>query len=96
MVFEYRNQPWRGIYIAYQSVLTVFRIPVWILLSLPKTLRPRRSWTFKKTMQMRIFNFLSPFQGLVTKYVFHLLNRMRHLRLDLIAEQDFCPAYPVI
>ena len=79
MVFEYRNQPWRGIYLGYQSVLTVIRVPVWILLSVPKALRPRRSWTFKKTISMRLFSFLSPFQDLTSKYVFHLQSWLRRL-----------------
>ena len=97
MVFEYRNQPWRGIYLGYQSVLTVFRIPVWILLSVPKALRPRRSWTFKKTILMRLFNLLSPFQDLISKYVFHLPSRVRRLRflsqnrISVPPTQPSCP-----
>ncbi|EED82094.1 predicted protein [Postia placenta Mad-698-R] len=50
MVYELRRQPFRGIYITIQLLQTyLIRMPIWALLSLPKFLRPRPSWSVFKT-----------------------------------------------
>ncbi|KII95552.1 hypothetical protein PLICRDRAFT_86909 [Plicaturopsis crispa FD-325 SS-3] len=55
MVFEYRRQPIRGIYLAYQLVVTLLVwIPLWTLISLPRPLRPRRSWPVRRCLMVRL------------------------------------------
>ncbi|KAE9411373.1 alpha/beta-hydrolase [Gymnopus androsaceus JB14] len=42
-------QPFRGIYLTYHFFSTVFiRIPLWILLAIPKSWRPRATWSISR------------------------------------------------
>ncbi|KIJ59088.1 hypothetical protein HYDPIDRAFT_33534 [Hydnomerulius pinastri MD-312] len=60
MVHELRNQPFRGIYLTYQLVTTsLIRYPLWFLFSLPKSWRPRASWSLKRALQVRLFRHYS-------------------------------------
>ncbi|KAF8350264.1 Alpha/Beta hydrolase protein [Amanita rubescens] len=52
MSFPFRNQPLKGLYIIYQVLSTFFiRIPWWALRSLPRSWRPRRSWSLRRTIR---------------------------------------------
>ncbi|KAH7929059.1 alpha/beta-hydrolase [Leucogyrophana mollusca] len=60
MVHELRYQPFRGLYLTYQLfTTTLVRFPLWFLLSLPKSWRPRASWTLKRCLQVRLIRHLS-------------------------------------
>ncbi|ESK97158.1 hypothetical protein Moror_6379 [Moniliophthora roreri MCA 2997] len=53
--YPYRRQPLKGLYLTYQFFSTVFiRIPVWFVLSIPRSLRPRKSWDFRRTFMVRL------------------------------------------
>lgn len=64
MVYELRRQPFRGIYITIQLLQTyLIRMPIWVLLSLPKFLRPRPSWSVFKTFNTnyaRVWSDIGP------------------------------------
>ncbi|KAE9411374.1 alpha/beta-hydrolase [Gymnopus androsaceus JB14] len=53
-------QPFRGIYLTYQFLSTVFiRIPLWILLAFPKSWRPRATWSISKTVKLKLTRYLN-------------------------------------
>ncbi|KAH7884184.1 Alpha/Beta hydrolase protein [Phlebopus sp. FC_14] len=59
MVYEFRNQPWFGLYVAYQLVTTtLFRLPFWYAVSYPQSWRPRPSWSLKRAVLVRLFRHL--------------------------------------
>ncbi|PFH51558.1 hypothetical protein AMATHDRAFT_142257 [Amanita thiersii Skay4041] len=59
MSFAYRRHPLKGLYVIYQLLTTMFvRIPWWILLTIPQTWRPRKSWTIKRTIYVRLLRHL--------------------------------------
>ncbi|KAF8893844.1 Alpha/Beta hydrolase protein [Infundibulicybe gibba] len=45
----FRHQPLKGLYLTYQLFSTLFvRIPLWVLLSIPRSRRPRKTWSIKR------------------------------------------------
>lgn len=49
------KQPWKGIYLLYNTItLLSIRIPLWYLLAIPKSNRPRPSWTIKRTILVKL------------------------------------------
>ncbi|KAH7908350.1 Alpha/Beta hydrolase protein [Hygrophoropsis aurantiaca] len=60
MVHELRNQPFRGLYLAYQLfTTTLLRYPLWVLLALPRSWRPRASWSLGRCLKVRLIRHLS-------------------------------------
>ncbi|KAI0258216.1 Alpha/Beta hydrolase protein [Gloeopeniophorella convolvens] len=60
MVHELTSQPWRGVYLSYQLITTIFfRLPFWVLRNVPRSLRPRPSWSLKKTLMIKLIKHLS-------------------------------------
>ncbi|KAI0699538.1 alpha/beta-hydrolase [Cytidiella melzeri] len=58
-------QPFKGIYLLSEGLITIFlRLPVWVLLALPRSNRPRKSWTFKRALMLRFFKYLYPTYGM--------------------------------
>ncbi|KAF5370693.1 hypothetical protein D9758_002008 [Tetrapyrgos nigripes] len=56
MVLGYRHQPWKGLYLCYDFLGTLFvRVPLWFLFSIPRSWRPRFSWSIKQTLLVQIF-----------------------------------------
>jgi len=54
MVHQFRRQPLKGLYLAFEIITTLFfRLPSWILGNLPRELRPRPSWSLKKSVLIR-------------------------------------------
>ncbi|EIN08324.1 alpha/beta-hydrolase [Punctularia strigosozonata HHB-11173 SS5] len=66
MVFEYRHQPFKALYLAYQTITTLlFRYPLWALYYLFR--RPRPTWTFSRSFKTalrrhegNVFNKIGP------------------------------------
>ncbi|KAF8161172.1 Alpha/Beta hydrolase protein [Crassisporium funariophilum] len=55
MPYAFRNQPLKGLYLTYQLLATLFvRFPLWVLLAIPRSLRPKKTWTFKRTLMTKI------------------------------------------
>ncbi|KAJ7587208.1 Alpha/Beta hydrolase protein [Mycena floridula] len=73
---DYRHQPWRILYLTYQILTTTFiRLPLWTLLAIPRLLRPRQSWTVKRTVfnaLARHFNSVSVRAGPLSAFPNHL------------------------
>ncbi|KAF9451938.1 alpha/beta-hydrolase [Macrolepiota fuliginosa MF-IS2] len=64
MAYPYRKQPFKTLYLTYEALTTLFvRIPLWILLGFPRSLRPRQSWDLKRTVMVNIIRHLFVVQG---------------------------------
>lgn len=67
---EWRAQPWRAIYFAYQGLLTAFlRVPWLIITNLPPSQRPHPSWSLYKCVLIPILRLWSEFGPIAEKYV---------------------------
>ncbi|KAH9830852.1 Alpha/Beta hydrolase protein [Rhodofomes roseus] len=65
---EWRAQPWRTIYFAYQGLLTVFvRTPWLALTNLPRSRRPHPSWSLFKRVFLPILREWSEFGPIAEK-----------------------------
>lgn len=51
----YAAQPWKAVYLAYQALTTVLRIPFWTLYLLLPSNRAKTTWSFKRALIMKIF-----------------------------------------
>jgi hypothetical protein len=59
--FFLSRQPWKKLYVAYVWGMLLFvRIPIWFLMSLIPWLRPRASWTIKRTLLVKSLQELVP------------------------------------
>ncbi|KAK0195498.1 Alpha/Beta hydrolase protein [Armillaria mellea] len=55
-LYGYSKQPAKQIYLAYQLFTTIFfRLPIWFLLAVPKSRRPRPTWPLKRALFLRLF-----------------------------------------
>ncbi|KAF5354962.1 hypothetical protein D9756_005368 [Leucocoprinus leucothites] len=64
MAYQYTKQPVKALFLAYQVLSTLLvRIPLWVLLSIPRGLRPRKSWDLKRTVMVNIIRHLFEVQG---------------------------------
>ena len=55
MYFIFRRQPLKGLYKVYfLSTALLIRLPSWLITSAPPFLRPRRTWTFKRTVLVEL------------------------------------------
>ena len=52
-------QPFKTVYLIIEGLTTILiRLPIWVVLALPKSNRPKRTWTFKRTMLHRFLRYL--------------------------------------
>ncbi|KAI0093134.1 alpha/beta-hydrolase [Irpex rosettiformis] len=52
-------QPFKTVYLVFEGLTTILiRLPIWVVLALPKSNRPRRTWTFKRTILHRFLRYL--------------------------------------
>ena len=59
MPYAFRNQPLKGLYLTYQLLSTLLiRFPIWVLLGLPRALRPRKTWDFKRSLMVNVIRHL--------------------------------------
>ncbi|KAF8960369.1 Alpha/Beta hydrolase protein [Flammula alnicola] len=59
MPYAFRNQPLKGLYLTYQLIATLFaRFPLWVLFNIPKSWRPRKTWTLKRTILVKLLRLL--------------------------------------
>ncbi|KAI0293361.1 Alpha/Beta hydrolase protein [Multifurca ochricompacta] len=55
MVHEFRSHPLKSLYLTFELTTTLlFRLPSWVLGNLPRTLRPRQSWSLKKSVLIKV------------------------------------------
>lgn len=55
MVLKYGTQPKKALYLGFQLAKTAFiSIPIWLVVSLPKSWRPDRSWSYTRTLWVQI------------------------------------------
>ncbi|KAJ6499984.1 Alpha/Beta hydrolase protein [Mycena vitilis] len=54
-----RHQPMKFIYLLYEVLTAFVRLPYWALLAIPRGLRPRTSWSWKRTIQVKIIRHLT-------------------------------------
>ncbi|KAF8960370.1 Alpha/Beta hydrolase protein [Flammula alnicola] len=60
MPYAFRNQPLKGLYLTYQLIAILFvRLPLLVLFNIPKSWRPRKSWTLKRTILIKLVRLLS-------------------------------------
>ncbi|KAF4620285.1 hypothetical protein D9613_000752 [Agrocybe pediades] len=53
--FAFRHQPLKGLYLTYQLITSVFlRFPLWVLLNLLPSWRPRKSWSLTKAVMVNV------------------------------------------
>ena len=70
MVLEYSYKPIKGVYLASQFLLTaLIRVPILILISIPRGLRPRPSWSFKQSILIRFMRIVSPLGPIMSRFV---------------------------
>ncbi|KAJ7446150.1 Alpha/Beta hydrolase protein [Mycena galericulata] len=55
----YRHQPLKALYLLYELLTAFIRVPCWALLALPRAWRPRKSWSWKRTMQVHLVRHLT-------------------------------------
>lgn len=60
MAFEYRHQPIRAVYMSFDAITTTLvRFPYWFVTALIPGLRPRRSWSLKKTLMVKLIKHMN-------------------------------------
>ncbi|KAJ7703104.1 Alpha/Beta hydrolase protein [Mycena rosella] len=55
----FHHQPFKSVYLLYAALAACLRIPYWALVSLPRAWRPRKSWTWRRTMQVKLVRYLT-------------------------------------
>jgi len=57
--YALRHQPAKGLYLIYQLISTLLvRIPLWVILAIPRSLRPRDSWNLKRVIQVKLLRHM--------------------------------------
>ncbi|KAJ7301860.1 alpha/beta-hydrolase [Mycena olivaceomarginata] len=56
MAFKFHRQPQKTFYLAFSVIYLVLRIPVWILRNLLPAWRPRRQWSFGRSLLVEFIN----------------------------------------
>ncbi|KAH9972217.1 hypothetical protein BJV74DRAFT_211182 [Russula compacta] len=60
MVHQLRRHPLKGLYLTFELTTTLlFRLPSWVLGNVPRELRPRASWSLKKSILIRALDRLN-------------------------------------
>ncbi|KAF8806420.1 alpha/beta-hydrolase [Phlegmacium glaucopus] len=78
MANAFHRQPLKGLYISYQFITILFiRGPLWALLSIPPSWRPRKTWTIKRTIMAK---FIKHVMGM-TALTGPLLKMPNHLAI---------------
>ncbi|KAF9486222.1 alpha/beta-hydrolase [Pholiota conissans] len=53
MAYAYRKQPIKALYLLFQLIaLVVVRFPLWFVVNIPKSSRPRKSWSLKRAFMV--------------------------------------------
>ncbi|KAF9070641.1 hypothetical protein BDP27DRAFT_1419873 [Rhodocollybia butyracea] len=54
-----RHQPLKGLYLTFQLFSAVLvRIPLWIVLAIPASWRPRAQWSIKRVVTLKLLRFI--------------------------------------
>ncbi|KAF8210370.1 alpha/beta-hydrolase [Mycena galopus ATCC 62051] len=56
---SWRNQPLKSVFLLYEVLAAFVRIPYWALLAIPRGLRPRKSWSWSRTVNVQIIRHLT-------------------------------------
>ncbi|KAF9445331.1 alpha/beta-hydrolase [Macrolepiota fuliginosa MF-IS2] len=66
MSYPYRKPPFKAAYLVYVAISTLFiRIPFWILLGLPRFMRPRKAWDLRRTVMVNFIRYIWGVEGKV-------------------------------
>ncbi|KAK7022564.1 Abhydrolase-3 domain-containing protein [Favolaschia claudopus] len=60
-----RQQPFKLFYLLFQLANTLILVPYWAIISIPPALRPRRSWSWARTMVVRVVRHMDVIQAQV-------------------------------
>jgi len=79
MVFALRHQPFKTLYVAVELVATLFvRLPYWCIVYIPRSLRPRPSWSWSQSVLLSFLRLASAY-GPLSARVEPLLPLPNHL-----------------
>ncbi|EKM77135.1 hypothetical protein AGABI1DRAFT_77545 [Agaricus bisporus var. burnettii JB137-S8] len=71
VIYKYGAQPWKALFITYAILTTLFvRIPLWTLLAIPRTLRPRRSWDIRRVLLVKLIRTVSEVEENIGRIIF--------------------------
>ncbi|KAJ7217967.1 Alpha/Beta hydrolase protein [Mycena pura] len=73
----YRHQPLKATYLLFELIAALVRVPYWALITLPPSWRPQKSWSWKRTLQIRLVRHFS----LLSAKVGSILVSPNHLAL---------------
>ncbi|KDR75808.1 hypothetical protein GALMADRAFT_122117 [Galerina marginata CBS 339.88] len=64
MPYAFRHQPLKGLFLTYQLITTLFvRFPLWVLLNIPRSWRPRKSWSLKRAVWVNLIRHVMTITG---------------------------------
>ncbi|KAJ6543018.1 endoplasmic reticulum protein [Mycena capillaripes] len=49
----FRRQPFKLVYLLFELLVAFIRVPFWALLAIPRAWRPRKSWSWERTMVVK-------------------------------------------
>ncbi|KAJ6587015.1 Alpha/Beta hydrolase protein [Mycena vulgaris] len=55
----FRHQPLKALYLLYELLIALVRIPYWALIAIPPAWRPRKSWTWTRTVQVKLVRHIT-------------------------------------
>lgn len=58
--FFWHRQPFKAIYLLYAAIFLLLSLPLWTLIAQVPALRPRRSWTFSRTLLFKAAQAMIP------------------------------------
>ncbi|KAJ7783274.1 alpha/beta-hydrolase [Mycena metata] len=61
----WRHQPLKAAYVLYQLLSAVIRLPYWAVLAVPRAWRPRKSWSWRRTVQVKLIRHLTSMSQIV-------------------------------
>ncbi|KAJ8077342.1 hypothetical protein PM082_001772 [Marasmius tenuissimus] len=86
--YPFRHQPVKAIYLTYQLITTLFfRFPFWIITSIPRSLRPRKSWDLRRTVVVKFTRHMIN----LTSKTGPLVKTPNHLAITPIKEVGHVP-----
>ncbi|KAK7030058.1 Abhydrolase-3 domain-containing protein [Favolaschia claudopus] len=78
-----RQQPFKLVYLLFQLANTLILVPYWAIVSVPPALRPRKSWSWARTMVVRVVRHMDVIQAQVGDF------RKPHNHLALVNDKKY-------
>ncbi|THH31838.1 hypothetical protein EUX98_g2357 [Antrodiella citrinella] len=68
MVHALRHEPFRTLYLAVELAVTVFiRLPTWLILFIPKSGRPRPTWTYQQSIMLQVMRLSTALSSIAAR-----------------------------